>query len=44
MVAAESDEMTLPAESRRIFESALEGVRRVFRLQIYGYVVMPEHC
>ncbi len=30
-------------ESRRIFESALERVRRGFRLQVYGYVVMPEH-
>jgi putative transposase len=29
--------------SRRIFESALERVRRRFRLQLYGYVVMPEH-
>src|SRR5882672_10744603 len=29
--------------SRRIFESALERVRRRFRLQVYGYVVMPEH-
>src|SRR5260370_36002498 len=29
--------------SRRIFESALERVRRCFRLQVYGYVVMPEH-
>jgi hypothetical protein len=29
--------------SRRIFESALERVRRSFRLQLYGYVVMPEH-
>src|SRR5690348_3452919 len=29
--------------SRRIFESALERVRRSFRLQVYGYVVMPEH-
>jgi REP element-mobilizing transposase RayT len=28
--------------SRRIFESALERVRRSFRLQVYGYVVMPE--
>ena len=28
--------------SRRIFESASERVRR-FRLQVYGYVVMPEH-
>src|SRR2546421_1441914 len=27
----------------RIFESALERVRRSFRLQVYGYVVMPEH-
>jgi hypothetical protein len=25
---------------RRIFESALERVRRSFRLQVYGYVVM----
>ncbi len=30
-------------ESRRIFEAALERVRRRFRLQVYGYVVMPEH-
>src|SRR5713226_9590254 len=30
-------------ESRRIFESALERARRSFRLQVYGYVVMPEH-
>ena len=29
--------------SRRIFESALECVRRSFRLQVYGYAVMPEH-
>ena len=29
--------------SRRIFESALETVRRSFRLHVYGYVVMPEH-
>src|SRR2546425_9011529 len=29
--------------SRRIFESALERVRRSFRLHVYGYVVMPEH-
>jgi hypothetical protein len=29
--------------SRRIFESALERVRRSFRLHLYGYVVMPEH-
>jgi putative transposase len=30
-------------ESRRIFESALERVRRGFMLQVYGYVIMPEH-
>jgi putative transposase len=29
--------------SRRIFESALERVRHSFQLQVYGYVVMPEH-
>ena len=29
--------------SRQIFESALERVRRSFRLQVYGYVIMPEH-
>src|ERR1700676_2599071 len=29
--------------SRGTFESALERVRRSFRLQVYGYVVMPEH-
>jgi putative transposase len=29
--------------SRRIFELALERVRLSFRLQVYGYVVMPEH-
>jgi putative transposase len=29
--------------SRRIFESALERVRRSFSLQVYAYVVMPEH-
>jgi putative transposase len=29
--------------SRRTFESALERVRRSFRLQVYGYVVMAEH-
>jgi REP-associated tyrosine transposase len=29
--------------SRRIFESALERVRRRFRLHVYRYVVMPEH-
>jgi putative transposase len=30
-------------ESRRIFESALERVRRSFGLYVYGYAVMPEH-
>src|SRR6266852_5167153 len=30
-------------ESRRVFESALERVRRSYRLYVYGYVVMPEH-
>lgn len=30
-------------ESRQIFGSALERVRRSFRLQVYGYVVMQEH-
>src|SRR5438046_8734389 len=30
-------------ESCRIFESALEPVRRSYRLYVYGYVVMPEH-
>ena len=29
--------------SRRTFVSALERVRRNYRLRIYGYVVMPEH-
>src|SRR5258708_7437354 len=29
--------------SKRIFENALERVRRRFGLQVYGYVVMPEH-
>ena len=30
-------------ESRDVFESALERVRRNHRLNVYGYVVMPEH-
>jgi putative transposase len=29
--------------SRKIVESALERVRRRFRVQVYGYVIMPEH-
>src|SRR5258708_34362320 len=28
---------------RRVFEAALERVRRSFQLCVYGYVVMPEH-
>jgi putative transposase len=28
--------------SRRVFENALERVRRYFRLRVYGYVVMPD--
>jgi len=33
---------TLP-ETYRVFEKALERIRRNYRLRIYGYVVMPEH-
>src|SRR5437867_8265286 len=29
--------------SCRVFESALERVRRSYRLYVYGYVVTPEH-
>jgi transposase IS200 family protein len=29
--------------NRRVFENALERVRRSFCLRVYGYVVMPEH-
>jgi putative transposase len=29
--------------TRRVFEAALERVRRNYRLRVYGYVVMPEH-
>ncbi len=29
--------------SCEVFESALERVRRNYRLRVYGYVVMPEH-
>ena len=29
--------------AKRTFESALERIRRSFRLCVYGYVVMPEH-
>ncbi len=32
-----------PPTSRRVFEAALERVRRNFGLCVYGYVVMPEH-
>ena len=31
------------ATSFRVFESALERVRRIYKLRVYGYVVMPEH-
>jgi putative transposase len=36
-------QLLITEASRRIFESALERVRRRFRLQVYGYVIMPEH-
>jgi putative transposase len=29
--------------ARKLFESALERVRRSFQLRVYAYVVMPEH-
>jgi hypothetical protein len=29
--------------SRQVFETALERVRRSYRLYVYGYVVMPKH-
>lgn len=32
-----------PERNRRVFEQALERVRRLFDLQVYAYVVMPEH-
>ena len=35
--------MLIANESRQIFESALERVRRKYRLYVYGYVGMPEH-
>ena len=31
------------ATAKRVFEAALERVRRSFGLCVYGYVVMPEH-
>ena len=31
------------SSARRVFEAALERVRRSFGLSVYGYVVMPEH-
>jgi Transposase IS200 like len=37
------DRSLISDASRRIFELALERVRRSFRLQVYGYVVMPDH-
>ena len=30
-------------QARKTFERALERVRCVYRLQVYGYVIMPEH-
>jgi len=33
----------IAASAKRIFENALERVRRSFGLCIYGYVVMPDH-
>jgi len=35
--------MLTTESSCRIFESALERVRKNFRLRVYAYVVMPEH-
>ena len=32
-----------PDAAKRIFENALERIRRSFRLCVYGYVVMPDH-
>jgi putative transposase len=31
------------ADAARAFEAALERVRRMYHLRVYGYVVMPEH-
>lgn len=31
------------AHAKQTFEKALKRVRRVYRLRVYGYVVMPEH-
>ncbi len=36
-------ELLITDESRELVESALERVRRSYRLYIYGYVVMPDH-
>lgn len=33
----------IPETNRRVFEHALERVRRSFGLRVYGYVVMLEH-
>jgi putative transposase len=30
-------------EARSLFESALERIRKKYRLVVAGYVVMPEH-
>jgi putative transposase len=37
------DPMFTTEDSRRLFESALERVRRNFHLRVYAYVIMPEH-
>ena len=33
----------MPTPAKRIFDSALERVRRSSGLRIYGYVIMPDH-
>src|ERR1700690_3916741 len=36
-------QLLIPNSAKRIFERALERVRRSFGLCVYAYVVMPEH-
>ena len=36
-------ELFVSAQAKRTFEEALERVRRNYQLNVYGYVVMPEH-
>jgi putative transposase len=31
------------SQRKRIFESVLEEMRRLYRFRVYGYVIMPEH-